>query len=29
MKYLDLNEDDTHLYNCQIKYDKNGKYVQI
>lgn len=26
MKYLDLNEDDTHLYNSQIKYDKNGKY---
>ena len=26
MKYLDLNEDETHLYNSQIKYDKKGKY---
>ena len=26
MKYLDLNEDETDLYNSQIKYDKKGKY---
>ena len=26
MKYLDLKEDETDLYNSQIKYDKKGKY---